>query len=185
MGVSCVPQKRSEWIKTSTMCRLIFFSFEKKNPTAFQRIILSYWLWLLILIIEWMFVQTPSAAQPSLANAENKFIISSKATKQTLGFNSESIERPKTKSCVKIWEWSQWKPGKKLAQDQGCTNCLIISTASFVRILEQFRKNSHNFFYGRSRTLLKQNINLASSQLKFYWYFKKICDYDYQIILHR
>ena len=130
-----------------------------------------------------MFVQTPSAAQPSLANAENKFIISSKATKQTLGFNSESIERPKTKSCVKIWEWSQWKPGKKLAQDQGCTNCLIISTASFVRILEQFRKNSHNFFYGRSRTLLKQNINLASSQLKFYWYFKKICDYN--IILHR
>ena len=140
-------------------------------------------MWLLIVLLSFHQRLFRHHLQHNQANSENKFITSNNLTVDQLKENFREIGKTKDQSCVKNWEWSQWKPGKKLAQDQGCTNCLIISTASFVRILEQFRKNSHNFFYERSRTFLKQNINLASSQLKFYWYFKKIC--DYQIILHR
>ena len=66
MGVSCVPQKRSEWIKTSTMCRLIFFLLKKKsNSFSENNLILILLIVIVDSIIEWMFVQTPSAAQPS------------------------------------------------------------------------------------------------------------------------
>ena len=68
----CLVCHKKDWSRSKRLhcVGYFFFSFEK-NPTAFQRIILSYWLWLLILLLSFHERLFRHHLQHNQANSEN------------------------------------------------------------------------------------------------------------------
>ena len=92
----CLVCHKKDWSRSKRLhcVGYFFFSFEK-NPTAFQRIILSYWLWLLIILLSFHECLFRHHLQHNQANSENKFIISNNSTVDQLKENFREIAKTK------------------------------------------------------------------------------------------